>query len=95
MKVRMKEKWFRGRTRSGKLLEHDPVLHGCEFWNERQALKDEFEQGTLSIDEYATLRRDVLKGSRQREAGACVTLQLLHGDIVVMDGACFQKFYEV
>ncbi|PLB43251.1 hypothetical protein P170DRAFT_419123 [Aspergillus steynii IBT 23096] len=94
MKIRMKEKWFRGQSKSGKLLAHDPVLTGCEFWAERQALKNEFEAGDLSIDEYDDLRREVLKKSRHREAGACVTLHLRHGDIVVMDGECFQKFYE-
>ncbi|KAK1145701.1 hypothetical protein N8T08_003937 [Aspergillus melleus] len=94
MKIRMKEKWFHGQTKSGKLLAYDPLLEGCEFRTERQDLKDEFEGGELSIDDYDHLRREVFKRSQHREARACVTLHLRHGDIVVMNGENFQKFYE-
>lgn len=95
MKIRMKEKYFRGQSKSGKLLAHDPVLDGCLFSAERQALKEEFENGELSIEEYHQFLRETLKGCHSREARACVTLHLRHGDIVVMNGECFQKYYEV
>ena len=65
MFVRMKYKYFNGSTRRaepkqiGTLLQDDPVLKDCMFENERRTLKEEFDAGEISQDEYDDSRRAV------------------------------------
>lgn len=101
MLVRMKYKYFNGATRRvesnavGTLLQDDPVLKDCKFECERSALKEEFEAGELSREEYDGSRRDLFKGRKGKEAPTTIKMELHHGDLVVMHGENLQKYYEV
>ncbi|CAI7576308.1 unnamed protein product [Penicillium bialowiezense] len=100
MLVRMKYKYFNGATRRvesnavGTLLQDDPVLKDCKFECERSVLKEEFEAGELSREEYDGSRRDLFKGRKGKEAPTTIKMELHHGDLVVMHGENLQKYYE-
>lgn len=101
MLVRMKYKYFNGSTRRaepkqvGKLLEDDPVLKDCMFEAERRTLKEEFDAGEISEDEYDDSRRALSSGRKGKEAPVTIKMELHHGDLVVMHGENLQKYYEV
>lgn len=101
MFVRMKYKYFNGSTRRaepkqiGTLLQDDPVLKDCMFENERRTLKEEFDAGEISQDEYDDSRRALWMGRKGKEAPVTIKMELHHGDLVVMHGEYLQKYYEV
>lgn len=101
MFVRMKYKYFNGSTRRaepnaiGNLLQDDPVLKDCKFENERRNLKEEFDAGDISQDEYDSSRRALFRGRKGKEAPIAIKMELHHGDLVVMHGENLQKYYEV
>ncbi|OQD65990.1 hypothetical protein PENPOL_c005G09227 [Penicillium polonicum] len=100
MFVRMKYKYFNGCTRRaepkqlGNLLQDDPVLKDCMFEGERRALKEEFDAGEISQDEYDDSRRALAMGRKGKEAPVTIKMELHHGDLVVMHGENLQKYYE-
>lgn len=101
MFVRMKYKYFNGCTRRaepkqlGNLLQDDPVLKDCMFEGERRALKEDFDAGEISQDEYDDSRRALSMGRKGKEAPVTIKMELHHGDLVVMHGENLQKYYEV
>lgn len=101
MLVRMKYKYFNGSTRRaeakqiGTLLQDDPVLKDCMFEGERRTLKEEFDAGEISQDEYDASRRALSRGRKGKEAPVTIKMELHHGDLVVMHGENLQKYYEV
>jgi hypothetical protein len=101
MLIRMKYKYFNGATRrvdtkkAANILQDDPMLKGCLFERERSALKEKFEAGKISQNEYDNSRRALLAGQKGKEAPAAIKLELHHGDLVVMHGENLQKYYEV
>ncbi|KAF4763151.1 hypothetical protein HAV15_000337 [Penicillium sp. str.  len=100
MFVRMKYKYFNGCTRRaepkqlGNLLQDDPVLKDCMFEGERRALKEDFDAGEISQDEYDDSRRALSMGRKGKEAPVTIKMELHHGDLVVMHGENLQKYYE-
>ncbi|KAE8383316.1 hypothetical protein BDV26DRAFT_287818 [Aspergillus bertholletiae] len=95
MQIRMKYKYYKGQSNRNVLLENDPVLPGCAFQSQRQALKTEQENGVITQSKYDKQRRELFKSDRsQCEAKPFIKLDLHHGDMVVMHGENLQKYYE-
>ncbi|KAJ5716441.1 hypothetical protein N7493_008352 [Penicillium malachiteum] len=94
MKIRMKDKYFRGARTENSLLDDDPVLPGCLNEEERRKLKCQFDSEQISKAEYQNKQRELFKKTRKREAAPDIVMKLNHGDLVVMDNAALQKYYE-
>jgi hypothetical protein len=95
MKIRLKDQYFRGcRLRANIPLPDDAVLAGCDKFSERKKLKEQHERGELTSSEYTKSRMELAKTVTRREADSLITLDLHHGDMVVMHGALLQKYYE-
>jgi hypothetical protein len=89
MKVRLKTKYYRG------LVEDDPVLVSCYKYEERMALKGEFDKGSITKDEYNERRIKICSTVKRGEAKPIIDMKLQHGDFVVMHGADVQTCFEV
>ncbi|KKK17010.1 hypothetical protein ARAM_003408 [Aspergillus rambellii] len=94
MLVRMKYKYYHGRSKAKKLLDSDPVLQGCEFFAQRAELKHRWERGDIAKPEYDRGRETIVAKTRTGDPPPCVKMELHHGDLVVMHGAGLQRFYE-
>ncbi|KAJ5908332.1 Oxoglutarate/iron-dependent dioxygenase [Penicillium taxi] len=92
MEIRMKGKYYHGKTKS-KLLSDDVVLEGCRFEEERRELKGRVLAGETTQAEYDSERSILLK-ARAGEAPSFIKMDLCHGDFVVMHGENLQKYYE-
>jgi len=95
MKVRLKDQYFRGRSKSNKLVTNDPVLVSCGKYEQRKALKDELDNGSITAEEYDQRRTEICRAITRREASPIINMEIQHGDFVVMHGADLQKYFEV
>lgn len=96
MYVRMKYKYYFGLSSgNGVPTPHDPVLPGCRKEDERQSLKEQFEAGQITKEEYKDQRKTLLSREKKGDPPKLLTLELKHGDLIVMHGAELQKYYEV
>jgi hypothetical protein len=104
MLLRMKQKYFLGKTTAGKYLAgNDPVLPGSQYFEQRRQLKQALQRGEFKEEQYAQKFEEMKKaynkkkkGKRERvKASAFLQLELKHGDMVVMHGEGLQKYYEV
>ncbi|OXV11533.1 hypothetical protein Egran_00707, partial [Elaphomyces granulatus] len=94
MKVRLKDQYFRGRSKSNKLVTNDPVLVSCGKYEQRKALKDELDNGSITAEEYDQRRTEICRAITRREASPIINMEIQHGDFVVMHGADLQKYFE-
>ncbi|KAJ5983196.1 hypothetical protein N7481_005295 [Penicillium waksmanii] len=96
MFLRMKKKYFVGLRQSKNgaptLTKDDPVLDGCQNYDQRKALKDRYDQGFLTEPEYDEERWKILKSAE--DAAPILKMELHHGHMVVMNGEGLQKYYE-
>lgn len=78
---------------------YDPdlwVLPGSQAWKLRAAANDLYKAGRM--DEYEAAKAEVfssLKKDKRKNGATVLTLELRHGDMVVMHGEQIQKVYEV
>lgn len=95
MRFRLKDQYFRGKGRFSKVpVADDAVLPGCDNFEKRQELKEQHDMGQLNDIEYAKQRMELADAVKKRESKALITLDLHHGDMVVMHGSLLQKYYE-
>ncbi|KAL4810841.1 hypothetical protein BDV18DRAFT_2688 [Aspergillus unguis] len=98
MSIRMKYKYYHGFTKSnkGEVIADDPVLPNCENYQERQHLKEQLLNGSLSSDAYKAAWLDSYKQVKTRKISPpdIIKMNLNHGDMVVMHGEDVQKYYE-
>ncbi|KAL4910487.1 hypothetical protein BDW74DRAFT_171953 [Aspergillus multicolor] len=100
--IRLKLKWFKGFTetkKDGKKPLHpniDPVLPGCANYDWRKELKERWDNGEMTLDEYNATWLEKHKQSKTVPTNRQVVIkyELNHGDIMVMQGAGIQKYYE-
>jgi hypothetical protein len=100
MAVRMKYKYYHGFTKAGKeknaLLTDDPILPECENYINRQKLKEQLLNGSITEDEYKKAWFDSFAENKSRNIPPdIIKIKLNHGDMVVMHGEGVQKYYEV
>ncbi|KAI9802588.1 MAG: hypothetical protein M1833_001662 [Piccolia ochrophora] len=97
MHLRLKQKHFLGMTKANVLETKNEPVPGCLLYEERKALFD--ARKNLS-EEQLNLRVENLKArlkmefKSRRNAPIALSMQLKHGDIVIMHGAEMQKYYE-
>ncbi|KAL4820411.1 hypothetical protein BDW67DRAFT_172641 [Aspergillus spinulosporus] len=99
MAVRMKYKYYHGFTKVGKeksaLLTDDPILPQCENYINRQKLKEQLLDGSITEDEYKKAWFDSFAENKDRDLPPdLIKIKLNHGDMVVMHGEGVQKYYE-
>ena len=95
MHLRMKAAHHFGSLRkSGEYDSTKVVLPGCMAHRERSGLTTPHSerQGMVWRAEAA---RVAASGSKKRSPPQCLSMQLNHGDMVVMHGADIQRYYEV
>ena len=94
MKIRMKEKYYRGFSALRIPTKGDPVLPGCHMYEERAALAERYRDGEIDKDEHdSQLLKTVPRANGNPPT--TIEMQLHHGDLVVMHGENLQKYYEV
>ena len=95
MKVRLKDQYFRGRSKSNKLVTDDPILVSCDKYEQRKALKGELDNGSITAEEYDRRRTEICRTITRREASPIINMEIQHGDFVVMHGGDLQRYFEV
>lgn len=90
----MKPTHYYGISKAGVYDPRTPVLPGCYMEHERRALNAKL--GMISCAAFEKERSNIYKDCRRSKSPPdLLTLQLHHGDMVVMHGAEMQKYYEV
>lgn len=93
MMIRMKAAYYSGKTKAGKYDPLAPVLPGCKGYEERLQLNALY--GKVAREEFeAAKARMYEKIGRIGNPPILLTMQLNHGDMVVMHGEAMQKYYE-
>jgi hypothetical protein len=94
MFMKMKDRHFLGYTRSGKYDPTGKVLPGCYLEAERRDLNAKW--GKIPDEDFWALQKAMYANAKKKtRAGVILTMQLSHGDVIVMHGADMQKYYEV
>jgi hypothetical protein len=92
----MKEKYYFGVSPKNVPTAEDPVLFGCAKEEERRSLKNKFDAGQITAKDYAAQRKALLRKVRLNgKSPKLLTLELKHGDLIVMHGAHLQTYHEV
>ncbi|KAJ5688953.1 hypothetical protein N7462_003345 [Penicillium macrosclerotiorum] len=94
MTLRMKYGDYFGLSRIGCPIKNDAILEGCKARELRQSLKRRLEKDNSahSRELYDTERRQRLHA--KGEPPVEISMDLRHGDLVVMHGELLQKHYE-
>ena len=95
MKIRLKDQYFRGRSKSNKLVTEDPILVSCDKYEQRKALKGELDNGSITAEEYDRCRTEICRTITRREASPIINMEIQHGDFVIMHGTDLQRYFEV
>jgi len=104
MNLRLKEKHYRGVSKSGEYTD-EPSAPGCQHYEARRDAHKELE-GLAGAERKAKKKELVdrlqlgkkhadVKDSQRKHAPDAISFKLCHGDIVVMHGEGVQKYYEV
>ncbi|KAI9756288.1 MAG: hypothetical protein M1815_003872 [Lichina confinis] len=91
MSFRMKRTHYTGFSKSGVFKGDGAPVRGCLNYETRKTL---YEAGDSLSAQEREEKINELRGGRQGNANPAVTLQLKHGDMVIMHGANIQKYYE-
>lgn len=97
MLVRLKQKYFKIPKRTAKITHpNDVILPSCSMEQGRRELKALYDSQEITVDQYWAGLEDLQRSSGHRtHANPICSLQLHHGDMIVMHGANLQKYYEV
>ena len=96
MTMRMKERYWKGYTKSLNYNPHEPVLPGAALEHERRQLNA--LHGTITAEEFEKRRKFMYAQGKEALKGqppVLLTMPLDHGSIIIMHGAEMQKYYEV
>ncbi|KAK3045121.1 hypothetical protein LTS18_014523, partial [Coniosporium uncinatum] len=103
MSLRLKDKHYRGVSKSGEYTD-EPPIPGCQHYEARRGAHTELDG--LSSAERKTKKKELVdrlqlgkkhadvKDSQRKHAPDAISFKLCHGDIVVMHGEGVQKYYE-
>lgn len=94
MKIRMKEKYFKGCSARKIPTKGDPVLPGSSMYEERAELARKYRDGEVEKAEFDSQLQKIF-AKPTRKAQPTIEMQLRHGDLVVMHGEKLQKYFEV
>jgi len=95
MTFKMKDRYYKGLTKTGRYNPMEFVPPGAALYNERRALNQLY--GTMPNAQFDILRRQMYANNPAalKSNPVLVTAHLLHGDIIIMNGAAMQKYYVV
>ena len=100
MTFRMKSKYFLPKDLTPDKYDPElPVQKGSQAWQLRNTVNGHFRAGRGV--EYEAAKQELFQflnkdsERKKKHAPTCLTLELRHGDMVVMSGAEIQKFWEV
>ncbi len=96
MKIRMKAKHYSGVSKGGVYLHADPPVPGSLQYAAR--LQSYMAMDGTEGSAARKIRGQAIKGALGLKSQNCpvlLSMQLNHGDIVVMHGEKIQKYYEV
>ena len=98
MNFRMKAKYWLAQSLTPETYDPElPVRTGSQAYKLRNAANEHFKAGRLA--DYKAAKKELFHGkkseTKKKNAPTVLTLELKHGDMVVMHGADIQKFYEV
>ena len=95
MTLKMKERYYKGVTKTGAYRADEPVLPGSALEQERKALNA--LHGTLTKEQFEERRKKMYKDNAKKIGPPPVILKmaLAHGDIIIMHGAEMQKYFVV
>ncbi|KAI4931669.1 hypothetical protein J4E85_004264 [Alternaria conjuncta] len=98
MRIRMKARHYHGVSSVAGLYDDAAPIPGCEHYDARLAVQPSLDAlKTSDSKAYNARRKQIpkqLKLSNRGNARDALTMQLGHGDIVIMHGADVQKYYE-
>ena len=94
MKLRMKDRYYKGLTKGNHYNPDEPVLPGCALEKERKALNA--KKDSMTAEQFEKSRLSMYKKhGKLSSSPVLLTMKLQHGDMVVMHGTEMQKYYEV
>jgi len=95
MTFKMKDRYYKGLTKTGRYDPTEFVPPGAALYNERRALNQLY--GTMPNAQFDILRRQLYASNAAafKSSPILVTAYLSHGDIIIMNGAAMQKYYVV
>jgi len=94
MTFKMKERYYKGLTKADKYDPKELVPPGAALEEERKELNKLY--GTISNVDFNKLRLKMYEDNRdklRKSSPIFVTVNLLHGDMIIMNGPEMQKFY--
>ena len=94
MTFKMKDRYYKGLTKTGKYDPKEFVPPGAALEEERKELNKLY--GTIPNADFDALRRKMYtdnKDKLKKPSPVMVTVKLLHGDMIIMNGPEMQKFY--
>lgn len=98
MLIRMKEKYFSSKRFNVNLQDANmDIVPGCQMYEDRMKLRSAYASRDPEEIRVALglFKKRLATEDRTKLARPCLTLNLRHGDMVVMHGAGTQKFFEV
>ena len=75
-----------------------PVRPGSKFWERRTALNSAYNNKEMSRKDWKEMKADVYQAYKRSSKANCpvlISMQLRHGDYMIMNGDQIQKYYEV
>lgn len=94
MKMRMKAKFFDGFSSK---KEFDPtlkILPGSHLEHERRELQEKANTTNMQQHQLNAAFKEILDSGPKKRHEMALSLKMSHGDIIIMDGAEVQKYYE-
>lgn len=98
MMLRMKRKYFNGMVDKSKILLDEPVLPGAQDTHGIRSLLLDWahkDPSRLGKQSRAIMGGQLAAKFKPKNSPDCITMELKHGDIVIMHGAAVQKYFEV
>ena len=94
MQFRMKAKHWQPKGLTPETYNPElPVLPGSQAWKQRTKANDLYKAGRVA--EYEAAKEEIFTEKRKKNASVVLSLELRHGDMVVMHGDKIQEIYEV
>ncbi|KAI5303568.1 hypothetical protein KEM56_007412 [Ascosphaera pollenicola] len=94
MTIRMKKKYWKPVQRGQFDPRKEVIMPGCGQYERRAKLREQFDAGELSPEQYETQRQRILNTIKGHECPVLVRMEVNHGDMIVMHGSNLQMYYE-
>ena len=75
-----------------------PVRPGSKFWEQRMTLNSSYNNKEVSRKQWKEMKSELYRAYKRSVKANCpvlISMQLRHGDYMIMNGDQIQKYYEV